>query len=175
MKNSKKLFIKTFGCQMNVYDSLRMADLLMQDGYSVVNDINDADVVIINTCHIREKAKERIFAELGHIKPIKQSKIKEGGYLVVIIAGCVAKAEGAEIFKRTPIVDIVVGGESYQNLPVMVREVLEGVENDNKKQLVDLEFNSKEKFASLPNTRIIKGISEFIAIQSGCDKFCSYI
>lgn len=169
----KKLFIKTFGCQMNVYDSARMADILYLDGYETTENIEEADVFIMNTCHIREKASEKIFSELGKIKPIKQEKINNGKYLIVIVAGCVAKAEGANIFKRMPIVDIVIGAESYHKIGEMVKEI----EEQNKleqKYLIDIDFKTEEKFASLPNVRKIKGVSDNIAVQAGCDKFCSY-
>lgn len=171
---TKKLYIKTFGCQMNVYDSSRMADLMAQDGYEITENIEEADMVIINTCHIREKAKEKIFSELGYVKPIKQKKIENNGYLIVVVAGCVAKAEGAEIFKKMPIVDIVVSGESYHKLPEMVNSILENLDNEKKYRVIDTDFYSEEKFATLPHTRNVKGVSEFVAIQTGCDKFCSY-
>ena len=169
----KKLFIKTFGCQMNVYDSARIADILSLDGYETTENIEEADVFIMNTCHIREKASEKIFSELGKIKPIKQEKIYNGKYLTVIVAGCVAKAEGVNIFKRMPIVDIVIGAESYHKIGEMVKEI----EEQNKfeqKYLIDIDFKTEEKFASLPNVRKIKGVSDNIAVQAGCDKFCSY-
>lgn len=169
-----KLYVKTFGCQMNVYDSSRMCDLMATKGYTTTEDINEADMVIINTCHIREKAKEKIFSELGRIKPVKQKKIDNDEYLIIVVAGCVAKAEGAEIFKKMPIVDIVISGESYHKLPEMVDTILENLNNDKKHRIIDTDFYSQEKFAMLPNARKINGISEFVAIQSGCDKFCSY-
>lgn len=170
----KKLFIKTFGCQMNVYDSSRMVDLMKNIGYELVDEADDVDMIIFNTCHIREKAKEKIFSELGKLKKIKQEKINKGGYTIVVIAGCVAKAEGANIFKRMPMVDIVVSGESYHKLPDMVQQVLELVEKEKSTKIIDIDFNSEEKFATLPSARKINGVSEFVAIQAGCDKFCSY-
>ncbi len=169
----KKLFIKTFGCQMNVYDSSRMADILFLDGYKITENIEEADVFIMNTCHIREKASEKIFSELGKIKSIKQEKIDKGKYLIVVVAGCVAKAEGDNIFKRMPIVDIVIGAESYHKIGEMVKEV-EEQNKFEKKYLIDIDFKTSEKFASLPNVRKIKGVSDNIAVQAGCDKFCSY-
>lgn len=171
----KKVYIKTFGCQMNVYDSERMIDLLQQDDdYVVVEEPNDADVIIFNTCSIREKANERIFSVLGTLKKFKQAKIKKGEYTVVVIAGCVAKVEGKNIFSRMPMVDIVVSGESYHNLPNMIKQAFNQYYSEKKNRIIDIEFKTAEKFAALPQTRNIKGISEFVAIQSGCDKFCTY-
>lgn len=172
----KKVYVKTFGCQMNVYDSERMVDLLQQDDndYVVVDEPDDADVIIFNTCSIREKANERIFSVLGTLNKFKQAKIKKGEYTVVIIAGCVAKVEGKKIFSRMPMVDIVVSGESYHNLPKMIKQAFNQYYNEKKNRIIDVEFKTEEKFASLPHTRNIKGISEFVAIQSGCDKFCTY-
>ena len=172
----KKVYVKTFGCQMNVYDSERMVDLLQQDDndYIVVDEPDDADVIIFNTCSIREKANERIFSVLGTLNKFKQAKIKKGEYTVVVIAGCVAKVEGKKIFSRMPMVDIVVSGESYHNLPKMIKQAFNQYYNEKKNRIIDVEFKTEEKFASLPHTRNIKGISEFVAIQSGCDKFCTY-
>lgn len=170
----KKLYIKTFGCQMNVYDSARIADILKLKGYDITDNVEDCDVFLMNTCHIREKASEKIFSELGKLKLLKQKKINSGGYLTIIVAGCVAKADGAEIFKRMPIVDIVVSGESYHKIGDMVDEVLEQVRNENKTYLIDVDLRPDEKFAKLPAVRNVTGVSESVAIQSGCDKYCSY-
>ena len=159
---------------MNVYDSSRMADILSLKGYEQTDNIEDCDVFIMNTCHIREKASEKIFSELGKIKHLKQKKINNNQYMVIIVAGCVAKADGAEIFKRMPIVDIVVSSEAYHNIGNMVDKVLEQVKNEEKTHIIDIDFKTQEKFASLPSVRNIKGVSENIAIQAGCDKFCSY-
>lgn len=170
----KKLYIKTFGCQMNVYDSARIADILKLKGYETTENIEDCDVFLMNTCHIREKASEKIFSELGKIKQLKQKKIDKGEYLTIIVAGCVAKADGAEIFKRMPIVDIVVSGESYHKIGSMLDEVLEQVKNENKTHLIDIDLKPDEKFATLPAVRNVSGVSESVAVQSGCDKYCSY-
>lgn len=170
----KKLYIKTFGCQMNVYDSARIADILKLKGYETTENIEDCDVFLMNTCHIREKASEKIFSELGKIKQLKQKKIDNGEYLTIIVAGCVAKADGAEIFKRMPIVDIVVSGESYHKIGSMLDEVLEQVKNENKTHLIDIDLKPDEKFATLPAVRNVSGVSESVAVQSGCDKYCSY-
>lgn len=170
----KKLYIKTFGCQMNVYDSARIADILKLKGYETTENIEDCDVFLMNTCHIRKKASEKIFSELGKIKQLKQKKIDNGEYLTIIVAGCVAKADGAEIFKRMPIVDIVVSGESYHKIGSMLDEVLEQVKNENKTHLIDIDLKPDEKFATLPAVRNVSGVSESVAVQSGCDKYCSY-
>lgn len=170
----KKVYVKTFGCQMNVYDSERMIDILKQGNYETCDDPKDADVVIFNTCHIREKASEKIFSELGKFKHLKDKKINNNEYLVVVVAGCVAKAEGKIIFKRLPMVDIVVSGESYHNILNMVEQSFEQHKKELKSRIIDIEFKTEEKFASLPQIRNVKGVSEFIAVQSGCDKFCSY-
>ena len=160
---------------MNIYDSERMIDILKSDGeYEIVDSFENCDVAIINTCHIREKASEKIFSELGKFRKAKQEKINNGSYMAIVIAGCVAQAEGKKIFKRMSIVDIVVGGESYHNLPKMVNEVFENYNLESKKKLIDVDFQTKEKFAILGNNRNVKGVSQFIAVQLGCDKFCSY-
>src|ERR1700689_4327335 len=117
MTAPKKLFIRTYGCQMNVYDSARMADVLAPLGFAPVPDAEGADMVILNTCHIREKAAEKVFSELGRLKPLKARKEKAGGHMVVAVAGCVAQAEGAEIIARAPHVDIVLGPQTYHRLP----------------------------------------------------------
>lgn len=165
----KKVYIVTYGCQMNVYDSARIGDILVSDGYELTDKMEDSDVIIMNTCHIREKASEKVFSELGKMKKYKMSKINKGEYVVIVVAGCVAKAEGKNVFKRMPIVDIVVSGESYHKIDKMVDEVFEL--ND---KIIDIEFKTKEKFESLPENRIVKGVSENIAIQAGCDNFCTY-
>ena len=169
-----KLYIRTFGCQMNVYDSERMADILSLQGYNITDNIEDCDIFLMNTCHIREKASEKIFSELGRLKALKQKKINEGKYLIVIVAGCVAKADGADIFRRMPIVDIVVSGESYHKIGEMVDNVLKQLKNEEKTRVIDIDLRAEEKYAQLPVVRNVKNISESVAIQSGCDKFCSY-
>ena len=114
----KKIYIKTYGCQMNVYDSERMYELMQPHGYIVTNNYDDADLIILNTCHIREKAAEKIYSELGRIVPYKINLYKKGKKLNIVVAGCVAQAEGKEIIKRQPIVDIVVGPQTYHRLPI---------------------------------------------------------
>ena len=160
--NHKKIFIKSYGCQMNVYDSNRIKDLFEPKGYSQTSKIEDADLVVLNTCHIREKAAEKVYSDIGRIEKVF-SKNKKQDYKLVV-AGCVAQAEGIEIKNRAPRVDYVVGPQSYQNLPEMI--------NKNKEFISD-DFLQNEKFKSL----IFKSsniVSEFISIQEGCNKFCSF-
>lgn len=166
----KKLFIKTYGCQMNVYDSKKMQDLLEPFGYSETQDINDADMIILNTCHIREKASEKMYSELGRIKKIKDSRIKQNKEdLIIIVAGCVGQAEGEEIFARAPYVDIVVGPQSYHTLPELLAKLAR-----HEKHLIELDFIEEEKFDKLPQTTSSQGPSAFISVQEGCDKFCTF-
>ncbi len=161
---AKNLYIKTYGCQMNVYDSEKMADLLQPHGFTQVDSVDDADLVILNTCHIREKASEKIHSELGRIS-IKKSQ-KE---MMVVVAGCVAQAEGELIVKRSPCVDIVVGPQSYHNLPELIEHV-----KRQKSWVMNLDFCEDEKFDRI-NTNIQKHKhSAFLSIQEGCDKFCHF-
>jgi tRNA-2-methylthio-N6-dimethylallyladenosine synthase len=165
----KKLYIKTFGCQMNVYDSDRMEDLMTATGYETSETPEGVDMVIINTCHIREKASAKLFSDLGRIRAHKDKKREEGGEMIVVVAGCVAQAEGEEIFKKTNVVDIIVGPESYQTLPDLVGKVL----RDKKKQ-INLDFTPDNKFDVLPEAKAGTGASAFVTIQEGCDKFCTF-
>lgn len=165
----KKLHIKTYGCQMNVFDSDRMEDLMVAVGYETVPTAEDADMVIINTCHIREKASEKLFSDLGRLVPFKDKKRKAGSEMVVAVAGCVAQAEGEEIFRRAKVVDIIVGPESYQTLPDLVGKVI----RDKKKQ-INLEFAPNDKFDLLPQSKAGTGASAFVTVQEGCDKFCTF-
>jgi tRNA-2-methylthio-N6-dimethylallyladenosine synthase len=165
----KKLFIKTYGCQMNVYDSGRMADVLAPLGYGPAAGLDDADMVILNTCHIREKAAEKVFSELGRLKPLKARKERLGGTLVLAVAGCVAQAEGEEILARAPHVDIVVGPQTYHRLPELVARVArEGG------AALDTEFPAEPKFDFLPEPAQASSVSAFLSIQEGCDKFCTF-
>jgi tRNA-2-methylthio-N6-dimethylallyladenosine synthase len=166
----KKLHIKTFGCQMNVYDSNRMKDLMIAEGYENSDTAEDSDVIIFNTCNIREKPQEKVFSEIGKLRRGIKKKVANGGKEpLIVVAGCVAQAYGEEITKRMKMVDIVVGPESYHKLPEMIKHVLE-----KKTKEVNIELATEEKFASLPKAFGTKGISEFITIQEGCNKFCSY-
>ncbi len=154
---------------MNVYDSDRMQDLMNAVGYESVETPENADMVIINTCHIREKASEKLFSDLGRIRPHKDKKKEQGEEMVVAVAGCVAQAEGEEIFKRSKVVDIIVGPESYQTLPDLVGKVL----RDKKKQ-INLDFVPDNKFDILPESKAGTGASAFVTVQEGCDKFCTF-
>ncbi|MBI1328914.1 MAG: tRNA (N6-isopentenyl adenosine(37)-C2)-methylthiotransferase MiaB [Alphaproteobacteria bacterium] len=165
----KKLFIKTYGCQMNVYDSARMADLLAPHGYGLADAPEDADMVILNTCHIREKAAEKVYSELGRLKRIKQRKADEGGEMLIAVAGCVAQAEGKEIIARQPAVDIVVGPQSYQRLPELIAQVHRGTG-----RALETEFPAEDKFDSLPTEVSSEGPAAFLTVQEGCDKFCTF-
>ena len=167
----KKLFIKTHGCQMNFYDSERMTDLLKPHGYELDNTAEDADLIVLNTCHIREKAVEKTYSELGRIrKQINSRKEKTGKKSIVAVAGCVAQAQGKEIMKRSPWVDIVVGPQSYQNLP----ELIAKVDPIKKNKHINIDFPTIPKFDQLENQFFDRGPSAFLTIQEGCDKFCTF-
>ena len=157
-----KIYIKSYGCQMNVYDSNRILDLFKNKNYEKVEDPKDANLVVLNTCHIREKAVEKVYSDIGRINKIKKTKSKDDFKLV--IAGCVAQAEGKEIKKRAPSVDFVVGPQSYHNLPDML---------DTSDRIVSDDFTQNEKFKNLLYNSA-GGVSEFVSIQEGCDKFCSF-
>jgi tRNA-2-methylthio-N6-dimethylallyladenosine synthase len=165
----KKLFIKTYGCQMNVYDSLRMKDLMIPHGYEPTEEIETADMAILNTCHIREKAAEKLYSELGRIKKMKDKNKSSGKDLTIAVAGCVSQAEGSEIFTRAPYVNIVVGPQSYHSLPELVAKI-----NRGSKQEIELEFIEEEKFDKLPSEVGEQGSTAFVSVQEGCDKFCSF-
>ena len=166
IRNTKKVFIKTYGCQMNVYDSERMADVLAPIGYAPVDAPDTADLVVLNTCHIREKAAEKVYSELGRIRKMKDAK---AGEMTVAVAGCVAQAEGQEIMRRAPVVDMVLGPQTYHKLPEMIARVSRA-----QGQVLETEFDTLEKFDELPVTRDPKGFSSFLTIQEGCDKFCTF-
>lgn len=164
----KKLFIKTYGCQMNVYDSARMADLLAPLGFTTVEASDEADLVVLNTCHIREKAAEKVFSELGRLKRLKDRRRTEGGQMLIVVAGCVAQAEGAEILSRQHAVDLVVGPQSYPRLPEMIARIArEGG------PALEIDFPAESKFDALPAPRA-SGPAAFLTVQEGCDKFCTY-
>ena len=169
MPATKKLFIKTYGCQMNVYDSARMADVLAPLGYGAAETPEDADMVILNTCHIREKAAEKVFSELGRLKALQRRKTVRGERLILAVAGCVAQAEGAEILARAPYVDIVVGPQTYHRLPELVAAATRAAGG-----VLDTEFPAEAKFDSLPDAAAEPGVSAFLTIQEGCDKFCTF-
>src|SRR3954462_12720008 len=164
----KKLFVKTYGCQMNAYDSARMADLLAPLGYAAADGPEGADMVILNTCHIRERAADKVYSELGKLRTLKAEKAKEGGRMVLAVAGCVAQAEGQEIVARQPAVDLVVGPQSYHRLPEMIaRQARESG------HVLETDFPALEKFDSLPAPSATS-VSAFLTVQEGCDKFCSF-
>src|ERR1700761_9590461 len=165
----KKLFIKTYGCQMNAYDSARMADLLAPLGFAGTETPDDADMVILNTCHIREKAVEKVYSELGRIRELKDGKAKSGSRMLVAVAGCTAQAEGEEIIARAPVVDMVVGPQSYHRLPEMIARLARGAG-----ERIAADFPALEKFDALPEAVSDTGVSAFLTVQEGCDKFCTF-
>jgi tRNA-2-methylthio-N6-dimethylallyladenosine synthase len=168
----RRALVKSFGCQMNVYDSQRMADLAALEGYADAACVEDADLIVLNTCHIREKASEKIYSELGKLRELKDERRKAGGRTTLVVAGCLAQAEGAEILRRQPAVDIVVGPQSYHRLPQLLREarVRSGV--------IDTDFPAEDKFSRLPPSPreaiARRGAAAFVTVQEGCDKFCSF-
>ena len=165
----KRLFIKTYGCQMNVYDSARMADVMAPLGYSPAASADGADLVILNTCHIREKAAEKVFSELGAIRRLKRERERRGGRMLVAVAGCVAQAEGEEIRRRAPFVDIVFGPQAYHRLPDLVTRALAGSDG-----VLDTSFPAEPKFDRLPESLAAPRVSALLTIQEGCDKFCTF-
>ncbi|SNR33485.1 tRNA (N6-isopentenyl adenosine(37)-C2)-methylthiotransferase MiaB [Puniceibacterium sediminis] len=165
MTTPKKLFIKTYGCQMNVYDSERMSEALGEQGYVATDTPDDADMILLNTCHIRERAAEKVYSELGRYRGLKEAKPD----LKIGVAGCVAQAEGAEIMRRQPLVDLVVGPQSYHRLPQMEAQVRTGV------RALDTDFPEEDKFEALkarPKAR--RAPAAFLTVQEGCDKFCAF-
>jgi tRNA-2-methylthio-N6-dimethylallyladenosine synthase len=166
---TKRLYIKTYGCQMNVYDSERMADVLRPLGYGLTDTAEGADLVVLNTCHIREKATEKVYSELGQIKRLKAAKAASGGAMMVAVAGCVAQAEGAEIVRRQPAVDIVVGPQSYHRLPELIARA-----HRASGEALAADFAPDAKFDALTAGRAPAGVTAFLTVQEGCDKFCSF-
>ena len=164
--------MKSYGCQMNVYDAERMSDLLATEGYVSTENEQDADLVILNTCHIREKAAEKIYSELGKLAMAKRERAREGRELKIIVAGCVAQAEGEEVLRRQSAVDLVVGPQSYHRLPALIQKAKLGL------RTTDTEFSVEEKFNTLPQPTVKqinqRGIAAFVTVQEGCDKFCSF-
>jgi tRNA-2-methylthio-N6-dimethylallyladenosine synthase len=165
---TKKVFIKTFGCQMNIYDSERMGETLGRQGYSATSEAADADLVILNTCHIREKAAEKLYSELGRVRDLKLERRAAGKETLVAVAGCVAQAEGVEIVRRAPVVDLVVGPQSYHRLPELVTQV------HGQLPLVETAFPDDDKFAHLPPRTKRRDATAFLTVQEGCDKFCTF-
>ncbi|WP_338829842.1 tRNA (N6-isopentenyl adenosine(37)-C2)-methylthiotransferase MiaB [Bradyrhizobium sp. 27S5] len=172
MTTPRKLHIKSYGCQMNVYDAQRMVDTLASEGFVETASADDADLVILNTCHIREKASEKVYSELGRLRVAKDEAARQGREMKIAVAGCVAQAEGAEIIHRAPTVDIVVGPQSYHHLPALLKRA-----KQNGRAL-ETEFPVEDKFGFLPQPKPeairARGISAFVTVQEGCDKFCTF-
>lgn len=166
---AKRLYIKTYGCQMNVYDSERMADVLAPLGYGVTDDPAAADLVVLNTCHIREKATEKVYSELGQIKRLKEARRAEGQGMTIAVAGCVAQAEGEEIMRRQPAVDLVVGPQAYHQLPELIARA-----HRARGERLAADFAPDEKFDALATERRPTGVTAFLTVQEGCDKFCTF-
>ncbi len=166
---AKSLFIKTYGCQMNVYDTDRMADILAPLGYAMTHTAEDADMVILNTCHIREKAAEKVFSELGRLRALKDAKAARGETMILAVAGCVAQAAGQEIVRRAPYVDMVFGPQTYHRLPEMVGQAARQTGT-----VLDTDFPVESKFDFLPEATRVEASSAFLTIQEGCDKFCTF-
>ncbi len=168
----RKVQIRSFGCQMNVYDATRMGDLLEKEGYEETSNQDDADLVILNTCHIREKAADRVFSELGRLREVKEERAAAGSSFKIAVAGCVAQAEGSEIRRREPTVDLVVGPQNYHKLGEFLQQT------DLGRSVIDTEFPIEDKFDHLvaPSPRRLqqRGISAFVTVQEGCDKFCTF-
>ncbi len=172
MGETRKLYIKSYGCQMNVYDAHRIVDDLAREGFVETAEPEDADLIILNTCHIREKAAEKVYSELGRVRRVKEKAAREGRDVLVAVAGCVAQAEGAEIARRAPVVDIVVGPQSIHRLPELLARA------GNGETVVDTEFPLDDKFDHLaPPSRDAtraRGVAAFVSVQEGCDKFCTF-
>jgi tRNA-2-methylthio-N6-dimethylallyladenosine synthase len=172
MKPPRKLHIKSYGCQMNVYDAQRMVDTLAPEGFVETNSAEDADLVILNTCHIREKASEKVYSELGRLRVAKDEAARQGREMRIAVAGCVAQAEGEEIIRRAPTVDVVVGPQSYHHLPQLLARA------QSHGRALETEFPVEDKFGFLappkPDAIRARGISSFVTVQEGCDKFCTF-
>ncbi|ANH02612.1 tRNA (N6-isopentenyl adenosine(37)-C2)-methylthiotransferase MiaB [Shinella sp. HZN7] len=170
--NTRKVFVKTYGCQMNVYDSDRMTDALSKDGYQATDVLEEADLVLLNTCHIREKAAEKVYSELGRLREMKKARAKDGREMVIGVTGCVAQAEGREILRRAPAVDLVVGPQTYHRLPDALRRAKGG------ERVVETDYAIEDKFEHLPAPEKAKtrarGVTAFLTVQEGCDKFCTF-
>ncbi|TNE37075.1 MAG: tRNA (N6-isopentenyl adenosine(37)-C2)-methylthiotransferase MiaB [Alphaproteobacteria bacterium] len=167
--NERRLFIKSYGCQMNVYDSGRMADVLGPHGFAAVEGPEGADMVILNTCHIREKASEKVYSELGRLRALKEKRARDGKDTIIAVAGCVAQAEGEEIMARAPIVDMVFGPQTYHRLPEMVARIDQG-----ETHVLDTDFPVEDKFDNLSAVGAPRTVAAFLTIQEGCDKFCTF-
>ena len=169
---TKKVYVKSYGCQMNVYDAQRMADVLAPEGFVETSDMASADLVVLNTCHIREKAAEKVYSELGRVRALKRERAAEGRATRIVVAGCVAQAEGGEILRRVRDVDLVVGPQSYHRLPALLAEA------ESRPGVVDTDFPAELKFDTLPapsrEKTVARGVGAFLTVQEGCDKFCTF-
>ena len=168
----RKVFVRTYGCQMNVYDSDRMTDVLAPEGYQATEDLEDADLVILNTCHIREKAAEKVYSELGRIRKVKEERARQGKDMMVGVAGCVAQAEGEEIARRAPIVDLVIGPQSYHRLPGLLAKAGAGTKVVETEFDIDAKFKHLSEQAATPVKK--RPPAAFLTVQEGCDKFCTF-
>src|SRR6201746_2215224 len=170
MSHPRELHLKSYGCQMNVYDAQRMVDTLAGEGFVESADVDDADLVILNTCHIREKASEKVYSELGRLRVVKDEAARAGRTMSIVVAGCVAQAEGNEIIRRQPAVDVVVGPQSYHHLPQLLAQA------KAHGRALETDFPVEDKFGFLappkPDAIRARGISSFVTVQEGCDKFC---
>ena len=166
----KRLYIKTYGCQMNVYDSARMADVLAPHGYAPVATPDGADMVILNTCHIREKAAEKVYSEIGRLRSLKALKEANGDRMIIAVGGCVGQAEGEEIISRADCVDMVFGPQTFHRLPELVARATRAA----GEKIVDIEFPAEDKFDHLPEESAPQGASAYLTVQEGCDKFCTF-
>src|ERR1700726_652987 len=168
----RKLYIKSYGCQMNVYDAQRMVDTLAAEGFVETASVDDADLVTLNPCHIREKASEKVYSELGRLRVVKDEAARHGRHMNIAVAGCVAQAEGQEIIRRAPVVDVVVGPQSYHHLPQLLAQA------KRHGRALETEFPVEDKFGFLapprPETIRARGISSFVTVQEGCDRFCTF-
>ncbi|SIR13440.1 tRNA-i(6)A37 thiotransferase enzyme MiaB [Rhizobium sp. RU35A] len=170
--NTRKVFIKTYGCQMNVYDSVRMGDALASEGYVTTEAMEEADLVLLNTCHIREKAAEKVYSALGRLREMKKERAANGREMMIGVAGCVAQAEGEEILRRAPAVDVVIGPQTYHRLPQALQRARRG------ERVIETDYAVEDKFEHLPKTEkaVIRsrGVTSFLTVQEGCDKFCTF-
>ncbi|NOZ65143.1 MAG: tRNA (N6-isopentenyl adenosine(37)-C2)-methylthiotransferase MiaB [Alphaproteobacteria bacterium] len=172
---TKKLFIKTYGCQMNVYDTERMVDVMAHEGYQVIDTPDEADLVVLNTCHIREKAAEKVYSDIGRLRVMKEKRRKAGAKdSILAVGGCVAQAEGAEIHRRAPVVDMVFGPQTYHRLPEMTRAADKSKSAGDRPRIVDTDLAVSEKFAALSKKAVAAKKTAFLTVQEGCDKFCTY-
>ncbi len=173
--DARKLFIRTYGCQMNVYDSRRMADALAEAGFATTNRPEEADCIILNTCHIREKAAEKVYSELGRVRALQAARRERGKDVLVAVAGCVAQAEGEEMVRRAPVVDLVIGPQAYHHLPKLVAQAEAARATPRGRAgIVATDFPPESKFDHLPEETAAPGASAFLTVQEGCDKFCTF-